>query len=276
MSIIRVKKDDKYFSASNEPFNDKRLSWESRGLMGYLLSKPNNWQVRMADLEKQGEAGNFKLRRMLAELRNCGYMNRIRVTKEGGLFDWITEVYESPSQNPKPSKEVIKITSGGKSTSGLSTSGKPPDIVITDEASTEVFNNEPPTDDEAEQMKYELIALQFSKATLPYFEEFYRLTKMLPEGKKQLKDWKEKCSTLYGAKVLISDMETALNMQLDNNYSVKDPGSLMTNMQTIKLRREKGVVTKPPKAQKTNEPKAFEGIRKFLAIHQEQEEVINV
>jgi len=137
MSIIRVKKDARYFSASNEPFNDKRLSWESRGLIGYLLSKPNNWQINMTNLEKAGPAGNFKLRRMLAELRKCGYMNRIRVTLEHGKFDWISEVYESPSQNPNPSKVIIKTTSGGLSTSGSPTGGKLPDIVSTDKVSTD-------------------------------------------------------------------------------------------------------------------------------------------
>lgn len=131
MSIIRVRKDEKYFTASNEPFVDKRLSWESRGLIGYLLTKPNNWEIRMEDLEKQGPAGNHKLRRMLAELRKAGYMNRIRVTLDKGKFDWVTELYESPSQNPRPQ------SSGRFSTSGSSTSGKVPDIGSTEEESTE-------------------------------------------------------------------------------------------------------------------------------------------
>jgi hypothetical protein len=136
MTTIRVKKDARYFSASNEPFNDKRLSWEARGLMGYLLSKPNNWQIRIADLEKQGPAGNHKIRRMLAELRQYGYMNRIRITNDNKTFDWMTDVYESPSQNPKPSTQIQKA-SGGKSTSGSSTRGKPHNIVKTDGASTD-------------------------------------------------------------------------------------------------------------------------------------------
>ena len=130
MSIIRVRKDARYFTASNEPFNDKSLSWEARGLMGYLLSKPDGWEVNMLDLENNGPAGEHKLRRMLAELRAAGYMNRIRVTLEHGKFDWITEVYESPSLNPKPASRRF-------STSGSSTSGKLPDIVSTEKASTE-------------------------------------------------------------------------------------------------------------------------------------------
>lgn len=131
MSIIRVRKDARYFTASNEPFQDKRLSWETRGLMGYLLTKPNNWTVRIDDLLKQGPAKLTKLRRMLAEARLHGYMNRIRITQKDGTFDWITEVFESPSQNPKPA------TSVRFSTSGLPRSGKPADIVTTDETNTE-------------------------------------------------------------------------------------------------------------------------------------------
>ena len=130
MSIVRVRKDARYFAASNEPFNDKRLSWEARGLMGYLLSKPDHWEVKLSDLENNGPAGEHKLGRMLAELRAAGYMNRIRVRHEDGTFSWVTEVYESPIQNPNP-------TSGRLSTSGSSTSGKPPDIVSTEKASTE-------------------------------------------------------------------------------------------------------------------------------------------
>lgn len=136
MTIIRVRKDERYFTASNEPFVDKNLSWETRGLIGYLLTKPNNWEVRIGDLQKQGTAKLHKLRRMLAEARLYGYMNRIRLTLPDGTFDWITEVFESPSQNPHPSTSVRKSTTGqsrvGLSTSGSSTSGKPADIVSTD------------------------------------------------------------------------------------------------------------------------------------------------
>lgn len=132
MSIIRVRKNAHYFTASNEPFVDNRMSWETRGLIGYLLTKPDNWQVRIEDLVKQGPAKITKLRRMLAEARLYGYMNRIRITKADGTFDWITEVFESPSQNPRQSSSVRF------STSGRATSGKPADIVITESTSTEL------------------------------------------------------------------------------------------------------------------------------------------
>ena len=146
MSIVRVRKDARYFTASNEPFIDKRLSWEARGVIAYLLTKPDNWEIRMEDLAKQGPAKLHKLRRMLSEARLYGYMNRIRKTLPDGTFDWITEVFESPSQNPNPSASVIKSTTGqsrvGLSTSGSSITGKPADIVSTDSISTEFNINE--------------------------------------------------------------------------------------------------------------------------------------
>lgn len=158
MSIIRVKKDAKYFAASNEPFNDERLSWETRGLMGYLLSKPNDWTVRFEDLVKKGPAGAYKVRKMLKELRKYGYMNRIRIQVDGGTFEWETEIYESPDLNPNPSEEIITtsrfstrgLPTRGGSTRGLPTGGKPRDIVSTEEPSTDLQStDEEMTEEEA-------------------------------------------------------------------------------------------------------------------------------
>ena len=142
MTTIRVKKDARYFTASNEPFNDKQLSWEARGLMGYLLSKPNDWQVNQKDIEKQGTAGREKVRRMLAELRKYGYMNRIRITVEHNKFDWITEVYESPSQNPSITSGFIKSQYTAFQSLAKPHTGKAVDIVSTESLSTKKLNED--------------------------------------------------------------------------------------------------------------------------------------
>jgi hypothetical protein len=148
--IIRVVKDSRYFVASNEPFNDKIISWETRGLLGYLFSKPDKWQIKMKDLLRQGPAGEHKLRRMLAEARERGYITLVRITKKDGTFDWVTAVYESPKLNPHlGEKGFIKIdssmrfsptgqtTSRRLSTSGSSTRGKPPSILNTEGENTD-------------------------------------------------------------------------------------------------------------------------------------------
>lgn len=238
MTTIRVKKDVRYFSASNEPFNDKRLSWEARGLMGYLLSKPNDWEVRMSDLENQSNAGSHKLRRILAELRSCGYMNRIRITKGDGKFDWVTEVYESPSQNPRPSGKVIK-TSGGKSTSGSSTSGKLPDILSTESLNTEQ-NENPLSAEELKQVNDKVDAiLSFAKRgdfqwkgreifndnLVVYADWYFNKTGQIPTQRTK-KSWIKAFSEWKSEGLSLDDLEKARLHCIPWKKIISDPNEL--------------------------------------------------
>ena len=133
MSIIRVKKDKNYFAASNKPFNDKKLSWEARGVMGYLLSKPDEWQVRFSDLTNQGDAKRFKMRRILKELEDCKYLTRQRIKKDDGTFDWLSTVHETPTSGDT----MVQSPTHGGSTIGQSpTDGKPTHIINTESLNT--------------------------------------------------------------------------------------------------------------------------------------------
>ncbi len=241
MSIIRVKKDAKYFTASNEPFNDKRLSWEARGLMGYLLSKPNNWQVRMDALDKAGKAGEYKIRRMLAELRQYGYMNRIRVTVEGGKFDWITEVYESPSQNPKPSQKVQKRTSTRFSTSGSSTSGELPDIVSTDSLNTDKKHDE----DDA--------LAQISRA---YESEIGTITPVIADELRE-------ASAIIPLQWTLDAIHEAA---IQNKRGWKYVSAILTRWKTQGNQEEKKPQYQSAKKTTVNEPSAFQAIRDYEAM----------
>ncbi len=101
--IIRTRKNRDYFTAANQPFNDRRLSWRARGLMGYLLSKPDDWEVRVPDLIRQGDVGRDAMTNMLRELERFGYLVRTKTQDEHGRWQWLSEVYEipvAPESNP--------------------------------------------------------------------------------------------------------------------------------------------------------------------------------
>lgn len=100
MPIHRLPKTGKYLAVENALFEDKELSWEARGVQGYLLSKPDNWQVPVYDLVRHGPAGEHKISRILRELQAAGYISRRRITRPDGTFEWETEVYETPGINP--------------------------------------------------------------------------------------------------------------------------------------------------------------------------------
>ena len=139
MSVIRIKKDGNFFAASNVPFNDESLSWEARGVMGYLLSKPDNWEVKFNDLVKKGPAGAHKVRRVLKELEEYRYLERERFQKDDGTFDWASTIYETPTISRK---SIDGETISQLSAHGLSIYGKPRDITSTDLTSTELINTE--------------------------------------------------------------------------------------------------------------------------------------
>ncbi len=99
-TIIRVQKRDRYVIISREIFDDPDLSWETLGLLGYLLSKPNDWQVRVNHLIRLRNAGRDKIRRMLRELETAGYLERRRLRRPDGTWRWECLIYEDPQMNP--------------------------------------------------------------------------------------------------------------------------------------------------------------------------------
>ena len=102
MSIIRViKQQGRFLIANVEVFEDESLSFGARGLMAYLLTKPDHWQVRRDQLVNASPGGRVKLQRMINELKTAGYMRRYQENDpETGKFITITDVFEQRSLNP--------------------------------------------------------------------------------------------------------------------------------------------------------------------------------
>ena len=126
--IFRLAKTDHYARISNSVFEDSRLSWEARGLQGYLLTKPDDWKVRLYDLIARGPAGEHKMRRMLRELEDLGYLYRKRFRRKDGTFGWVFVVLEHPSLARSLGLEShFGTRKGQSSTYGLSTYGSTTD-----------------------------------------------------------------------------------------------------------------------------------------------------
>ena len=70
-------------------------------MLAYVLSKADNWKIRLGDLRRQGNTGRDVARRILRELETTGYLTRERVRIAHGQFDWICTVYEQPQTTKK-------------------------------------------------------------------------------------------------------------------------------------------------------------------------------
>ena len=76
-TIVRVAHGrDPYVVIDRRPLEDERLSWAARGVLGYLLAKPDNWTLRIEDLRRRGDLGRDALYAILKQLQHFGYVVR--------------------------------------------------------------------------------------------------------------------------------------------------------------------------------------------------------
>lgn len=100
MRIIRAEHESDYFISTRHAPQDRELSWEARGILWYLLSKPNDWEVQPKDLE-QG-CGHSKVYKLLKELRDAHYIELIAERDEKKrITGYVYKVYETPFE-PAP------------------------------------------------------------------------------------------------------------------------------------------------------------------------------
>jgi hypothetical protein len=78
--IFRKPKDknNPYVMANKEYINDPNLSFKAKGIMTYLLSKPDNWKLVHSDLKNNAKDNDTSIRNGIRELEQAGY---IRIQK---------------------------------------------------------------------------------------------------------------------------------------------------------------------------------------------------
>lgn len=101
---------------------DPRLSWKAKGILHYILSKPDDWQIYERDIMKHATDGRDSVRTGIKELLKYGYMTRRKRRNEKGKFcGYHYETFEVPTEDVKS----VHGTEGGKSVLGKSDDGKP-------------------------------------------------------------------------------------------------------------------------------------------------------
>jgi len=99
-TIIRAPRRYRFVTINQDAVEDLRLSWAARGLLGYLLSRPDDWKVLIKDLQRRGELGRDGIYKLLRELRETGYVRYERTRDEqgrmrGGIY-YVHEIPDSP------------------------------------------------------------------------------------------------------------------------------------------------------------------------------------
>lgn len=156
MSIIRIEKTSQYSVISNACANDARLSWKSKGVFLYLMTKPNHWHIKTDGLLKASTDGRDATRKALSELEKLGYLKRTKRRGEDGKWVWDSILYEDPGQVSFGNQdgksglvdepEVETKPSDGKPVDGETVAGKAVALVTTDLINTEEEKKEKKAD----------------------------------------------------------------------------------------------------------------------------------
>lgn len=130
-TLIRVNKGRKqrpFTAIDNEPINNKALSWKAKGLLLYLMSKPENWEVKVWQLKQASTDRRDSTEAGLKELIANGYIQRTRLQDTKGRFcgyEYLVSdiaIFETEAQENPQGKE----SENGKAVNGETdkTSGK--------------------------------------------------------------------------------------------------------------------------------------------------------
>jgi hypothetical protein len=114
LTIIRTPKNEHrpFFSTARETAQDSALTFEARGVLWYLLSKPDDWKVQWQDIANQGGFGRDKAKSIMAELRAAGYVvTEMKHGEHGKFAGKVDRIYET-SQRKTDSRNTELPSTG--------------------------------------------------------------------------------------------------------------------------------------------------------------------
>lgn len=113
--------DHPFVMVDRRPVENPNLSWGAKGILSYLLSRPDNWKVRLRDLVNRSPDGVYKIRGYIRELKKAGHIQAIphRDPQTKRILEYVLEVYELPFTT----KPLTNLPQAGLPQAGLPQAG---------------------------------------------------------------------------------------------------------------------------------------------------------
>ena len=101
MPTIRITKQKNFSIISNKHLNDFNLSFKAKGILTYLLSKPDDWTLYVTQLIKSSREGREAVYSGINELVQAGYIIKQQKRNHAGQMAGIEYlVIENPGDKP--------------------------------------------------------------------------------------------------------------------------------------------------------------------------------
>lgn len=196
-----------YTVLPNAVLNDPRLSWEARGMLAYLLSKPDHWKVIVKALVKETKAKRDAVYRILNEIEDAGYITREQSHDETGQFVQVERIVHEVSTVPFDDITASGLAVNGSTVSGSTVNGKPVDIVSTE--LEKVLNEE--STDVSNSSSAENSADGITTKTQPFAKEFQILWSQYPRKVGRTSAYKQVVARLRAGVSLETLLEATKN-----------------------------------------------------------------
>ena len=134
-TIYRVVKsaNNPYVMIDRRPIDNPKMSWKAKGMLTYLMSRPDGWEVSVTDLINHATDGEASTRAGLKELKEAGHMKYTNMRNKGRITGWLIEVFEIPhsdfqdveNQDVENRRQVLKKLSNNKKSNIKHSADKP-------------------------------------------------------------------------------------------------------------------------------------------------------
>lgn len=113
--IIRRRHTANFTTIGNALLNDERLSLDELGLMAWLRSRPNDWEVRRPALMRRFKVGRDGLRRLMRNLLRYGWIAAEVTRLSDGRVHVIYEVRDEPGPelSEDEARSALSLVSSG-------------------------------------------------------------------------------------------------------------------------------------------------------------------
>lgn len=108
-NIYRIKKNDNFVVMDKTFLYNRNLSWKAKGILAFMLSKPDDWTFYIDELVKHSTDGEHSFRAGFKELTEQGYVKRKPVREGQRIKRWETLVYENPLLSDSQDVENLNV-----------------------------------------------------------------------------------------------------------------------------------------------------------------------
>lgn len=147
MHIRRAPREQHFTIVANEVIEDRRLSFRARGVLLFLLSKPDDWRTTSDEIARDAIEGRDALRAAFKELVAAGYLHHRKIQGTDGRWRTETILYDMPVEHASPTPGNPSSVPPGQTEIDqvVPTPGKPyvgaPGVIPSTETKTEVTPN---------------------------------------------------------------------------------------------------------------------------------------